>query len=217
MLILANAGEAQKIEGIAGFMQSGYLNAPNAKIFNQVFPGNTAGFSNNYWLVGVTAYYRENSNMFIGDLQFGLQKVYSFNNEHAGAVYEAVIGKYGRIINEGKNYWLYPSAGTGASVLSLTSYDRTNGWIENSRTQTLVSPAFDFGMNADFLISKLKWNEKYYLGWIMGIKAGYRFSVRSNNWSNKEAEFYKINEMPSYTNNTFYLTFSFGGGSFDKK
>jgi hypothetical protein len=85
------------------------------------------------------------------------------------------------------------------------------------KTQTLVSPTFDAGMNIDFLLSKLRWNENYYLGWIAGFKAGYRFSIKSNNWKNDDNNFYKINQMPSYTNNAFYLTLSFGGGSFDKK
>ncbi len=214
---------AQKIEGIAGFIQSGYMNAPNAaKAFSQAYPDNTVGFANNYWLVGATAYYRNNSSVFMGDLQFGLQKVYSFSDKHAGAVYEEVLGKYGRIIKEGKNFWVYPSAGVGASLISLTSYDKIAGERENMKTQTLVSPTFDMGMNADFLLSKLRWNKNYYIGWISGIKAGYRFSVKSKKWKKDEDEFYKdafnkIYEMPSYTNNAFYVTLSFGMGSFDKK
>jgi hypothetical protein len=214
---------AQKIEGIAGFIQSGYMNAPNAaKAFSQVYPDNTAGFANNYWLIGATAYHRNNSNMFMGDLQFGLQKVYSFNDKHAGAVYEAVLGKYGRIIKEEKSFWLYPSAGAGASIIALTSYDKIDGERENVKTQSLVSPAFDMGMNADFLLSKLKWNENYYLGWIVGLKAGYRASIKSKRWKKDKDEFYKdafnkIYEMPSYANNAFYVTLSFGMGSFDKK
>jgi len=223
LLMLAGAVEAQEIKGIAGFIQSGYMNAPNAaKAFSEIYPDNTAGFANNYWLIGATAYYRNNNNMFMGDLQFGLQKVYSFNDKHAGAVYEAVLGKYGRIIKEEKNFWIYPSAGVGASVIALTSYDKINGERENMRTQTLVSPTFDIGMNADFLLSKLEWNKNYYLGWISGVKAGYRVSVKSKRWKKDEDEFYKdafnkIYEMPSYTNSAFYVTLSFGMGSFDKK
>lgn len=72
-------------------------------------------------------------------------------------------------------------------------------------------------MNTDFLLSKLKWDENYYLGWIRGVKAGYRFSLKNNNWKIDDDNFYKINEMPSYTNNAFYIVFTFGGGSFDKK
>jgi hypothetical protein len=199
------------------------MNAPNAaKAFSQVYPDNATGFANNYLLAGATAYYRNNGNMFMGDLQFGLQKVYSFNDKHAGTVYEAILGKYGRIIREGKNYWFYPSIGAGASVIALTSYDNVNGRRENIKTQTLVSPTCDIGVNSDFLLSKLKWKENYYIGWISGIKAGYRFSVKSKRWKQEEDKFYKdafnkIYETPSYTNNAFYVTLSFGMGSFDKK
>lgn len=221
-IFIVNAG-AQKIEGIAGFIQSGYMNAPNAaNVFSQIYPDNAAGFANNYWLVGTDAYYRHKSNVFMGDLQFGLQKVYSFNDKHAGAVYEAVIGKYGRIIKEEKNFWLYPSAGAGVSVIALTSYEDISGERKNMETLTLTSPSFDIGMNADFLLSKLKWNENYYLGWISGIKAGYRFSAKSKKWKRDEDEFYKgafnkLYEISSYTDNVVYLSLSFGIGSFDKK
>jgi len=209
---------AQKIQGIAGFIQSGYMNAPNAaKAFYQVYPDNPSGFANNYFLIGAEGFYRQGDNVFMANLQFGVQKVYSFNDEHAGAVYEAVLGKYGRIIAEEKNFWLYPSVGTGVSVISLTGYTTTDGIRENMKTQTLVAPVFDIGMNSDFLLSKLRWKENYYLGWISGIKAGYRISIKSNNWSNTESSFYKIHEMPSYANNSFYVTLSFGMGSFDKK
>jgi len=218
MLLFTNIVHAQKIEGLAGFIQSGYLNASNAaKTFSQVYPFNTAAFANNYFLIGAEAFYWEKNNVFVGDWQFGLQKIYSLNNVHAGSSYEAVLAKYGRIVKERKNFWLYPSAGAGASIISLTSYTKNNGVRENVKTETLVSPAFDFGMNANFLMSKLKWNEKYYLGWIMGIKAGYRISVKSNRWQNDDDNFYKKIEIPSYANNAFYVTLSFGGGSFDKK
>lgn len=217
MLMLAGAVKAQKIQGIAGFIQSGYLNVPNAKVFNQGYPGNTSGFANNYFLIGAEAFYRQKKNVFMGDWQFGLQKVYSFNNQHAGALYEAVMGKYGRLIAEKENVWIYPSAGMGVSVAALTSYDEIDGQKKNIKTKTLVSPTFDIGINADFLLSKLKWKENYYLGWISGIKAGYRVSVKSNKWHSDDNTFYKINEMPSYTNNAFYIMLSFGGGSFDKK
>lgn len=217
LVMIANIAKAQNIKGIAGFIQSGYLNTPNTKIFNQAYPDNTAGFANNYFLIGAEAFYREKNNVFMGDWQFGLQKIYSFNNERAGAVYEAILGKYGWIVKEKDNFWLYPSVGAGASVISLTSYTVNDGVRENTRTQTLISPAFDIGMNADFLLSKLKWKDNFYIGWIIGIKAGYRVSIKSNNWSNTDAEFYKLNEMPSYANNAFYVTLSFGGGSFDKR
>jgi hypothetical protein len=223
-LILSAFADAQKIEGVAAFMKTGYMNAPNAaKIFNQVYPSGVSGFTGNYFLLGAEGYYRKNSSVFMGVWEFGLQKAYSLNDANADAVYEAVLGKYGRIITEGKNYWLYPSAGAGASVSSLTSYGKVNSRKENMRTQTLVSPTFDVGMNADFLLSKVRWNDKYYLGWIMGIKAGYRVSLKSDKWkddynnSYKDDNFYKINEMPAYTNNAFYVTLSVGGGSFDKK
>jgi hypothetical protein len=223
LAMMTSITHAQKIEGIAGFIQTGYMNAPNAaKAFNQVFPQNNSGFANNYFLIGAEAFYRQKNNVFMGEWQFGLQKVYSFNNQHAGALYEAVMGKYGRLVAEKENVWIYPSAGMGVSVAALTSYDEIDGQKKNMKTKTLVSPTFDMGMNADFLLSKLRWKENYYLGWISGIKAGYRFSIRSKKWKTDKDEFYKdgfqkLYETPSYANNAFYVMLSFGMGSFDKK
>jgi hypothetical protein len=36
--IISAVACAQKIEGVAGFIQLGYLNAPNTKVLNQVYP-----------------------------------------------------------------------------------------------------------------------------------------------------------------------------------
>jgi hypothetical protein len=157
MLMIASiiSVEAQKLEGAAGFIQSGYLNAPNAKTLNQVYPENVSGFGNDYFLFGAEGFYRKNKNMFIGEWQFGLQKTYSFNDEHAGVVYETLLAKYARNIKDEKRIWIYPSAGAGASVIALTNYKDINGIKKNMTTNTLVSPTFDIGTNIDFLLSKL--------------------------------------------------------------
>jgi len=211
--IISAVACGQKIEGVAGFIQLGYLNAPYTKVLNQVYP---AGFNDTYFSVGAEGFYRKNKNLIIGEWQFGLQKVYSFNDKHAGAVYEALLGKYGRIIKDKNSFWLYPSAGAGLSFISLTSYEDINK--QNTATQTLVSPTFDFGMNADILLSKRKGKEDFYFGWIMGIKAGCRFAIKSDNWKDDTNDAVnKKGEMPSYTNNAFYITLSIGGGSVNKK
>lgn len=214
--MVAGSVKAQQTEGIAGFIQSGYLNTHSSKFFKQVYTGNAFSFADNYFLIGAEGFYRKNQNIILAEWQLGLQKTYSFNDEHAGIVYEAVLAKYGRIIKEKKNFWFYPSAGAGTSVTSLTSHV---GNKENWKSETLRSPAFDIGLNTTFLMSKLKWDEGYYLGWVMEIRTGYRFSIKSNEWkeNNNNNDFYKINRMPSYSNSQFYITASIGGGSFDRK
>ena len=216
-LLVANIIAAQKIEGVAGFIQLGYLVAPNTKTFNQIYPSNVPGFANNYFLIGAEGFYRSGKHLIMGDWRIGFQKLYSLNEGKVGAFYQSIIGKYGQIIKEEKNIWFYPSIGAGASVASLTSFAKINGKEQNVNTQTLVSPSFDLGLNADFLLSKLRWKENYYLGWIMGVKAGYTFSAKRSKWKNNSNDSYKLVNAPSYTNNAFYAALSFGIGSFDKK
>jgi hypothetical protein len=50
---------------------------------------------------------------------------------------------------------------------------------------------------------------------MIGIRVGYRTSFRNNSW--KTVEMKDTRKMPSYTNNAYYLTITFGGGSFDLK
>jgi hypothetical protein len=79
----------------------------------------------------------------------------------------------------------------------------------------LVSPSFDAGINADFLLSKPKWNKGYYDGWMLGIRVGCRASINSSKWKDENIE--KPYYIPSYANNAFYVALAIGGGSFDKK
>ena len=123
--------------------------------------------------------------------------------------------KWGRIIAENDHSWLYPSVGAGASIIQLTTYDKVSGNEENIQEKTLVSPSFDAGINADFLLSKINYKEGYYYGWMLGFRAGYRASFNSNNWQDEQVV--KPYDKPYYANNAFYVTITIGGGSFDRK
>lgn len=217
VLMLANFADGQKIKGLAGFIKSGYIYAPNVrKTFEDANAENNYAFTNNFWSFGAEAYYLTGNIIITGDGNIGVQKINTWNDIRSSAVYEALYGKFGWIIAKDKNYWVYPSVGAGASVMLLTNYKETNSLSEITNTKKLVSPSVDLAVNADVLLSKLHWNEKYYCGWMLGIRAGYRLSARNDNWQD-DNNLYKSSEMPPYTNNAFYVTFSIGGGDFEKK
>lgn len=208
---------AQKMEGVAGFIQCGYMNAPNtSKAFRKVFSENNSAFSNNFFVTAAEGYYRKNKNLFIGEWTFGLQKKCKSNDLYRNIMLQIITGKYGRVINKSKKFWLYPAAGAGASVITLFNYTKDDGKKKNCVAQTLISPTLDVSMNANFLLSKPMWNDSFYLGWILGIHAGYRQSVKNNNWKTKGNTSLKSDDLPAYTNNSFYVTLSFGAGAYGK-
>jgi hypothetical protein len=215
-IILLSSIYAQRIEGVAGFLKAGYMHAPSSgKIFSQVAPAGITGFDDNFYAFGGEAYYRKLKNIYTIEGTIGMQKQYSSGTNYAEPYNGAAHGKWGRIIAENDHYWLYPSVGAGASFIQLTTYDKISGNEENSQEKTLVSPSFDAGMNADFLLSKINYKEGYYYGWILGIRAGYRASVSSNNW--KDEQVVKPYDKPSYANSAFYVTITIGGGSFNRE
>jgi hypothetical protein len=101
--------------------------------------------------------------LIIGEWQFGLQKVYSFNDKHAGAVYEALLGKYGRIIKDKNNFWLYPSAGAGLSFISLTSYEDINK--QNTANTNFGKSNFRFWHECRYSAFKKK-GQRRFLFWV---------------------------------------------------
>jgi len=213
---VASSGYGQQIEGIAGFIKTGYMHAPSSgKTFKQIAPASINGFGDNYFLFGAEVYYRKWNNIYTVEGTMGVQKRYSINDTYAEPYCGAAHGKWGRIVAQNEHYWLYPAVGAGASIIQLTSYQQQDKRVSNLQEKTLVSPSFDASINADFLLSKPKWKEGYYYGWMLGIRAGYRASINSSKW--RDEDVVKPYYMPRYANNAFYVTIAIGGGSFDKK
>ena len=79
----------------------------------------------------------------------------------------------------------------------------------------LFSPSFDLGLNGDVLSAKESKKQKQAGGLIIGFRAGYRFSPKSDNWKDDKGN--KITNFPSYRNNAFYITLIAAGGYFINK
>lgn len=203
--------------GGAGFFKTGYLYAPGTTdIFREISPSKSIDYSNSYLLLGVEAYYRTQKTIVGCDLYSAIQGNYSLGeHSYAAPFIGASNVKIGRIVRENRQHWLYPSLGLGISGISLSTYDKINGKSTNTVNQILLTPAIDVGINEDFFITKMKANERKYGGMMLGLRAGYRTSFSSTNWRNDNWE--RLNNMPSYSNNCFYMTVSIGAGGFARK
>ena len=216
VLFFLSSINAQRIEGVAGSLKFGYMHAPSSgNTLNKIAPAGITGFDDNYFTFGAEAYYRKFKNIYTVEGTVVGQGRYANNTAYAEPYCGAAHGKWGRIVAENDHSWLYPSIGAGASFLQLTTYEKANGKVVNIQEKTLVSPSFDVGINADFLLSKINYKEGYYFGWILGIRAGYRASFSSDNW--KDEQVVKPYDKPRYANNAFYFTVTIGGGSFNRK
>src|SRR5205085_7094592 len=107
---------AQKIRGGAGFLKLGYANSPgSATLFNKIAPENIEGFKNNFFAIGLDGYYRT-GNIILGlDGYTGGQSTRSVGNLYVDAYTVANYVKFGWVLLESEEYWIYPSVGLGYS------------------------------------------------------------------------------------------------------
>lgn len=206
---------AQK--GGAAFFKTGYLYAPgSSKVFQEIDPHRTGSFTNNYLIIGIEAYYRTGKTIVSWDGYSAQQADYSVGaTTYAEPFISATYVRFGRIVKENKHSWLYPSVGLGIAATILETHDNVNKNSSNTINQTLLTPSLDIGINKDILIGHVSRGVKRYGGLILGLKAGYRTSVRSSRW--RDDDWHVLYNMPSYSNNCFYFSVSIGAGSFKRK
>lgn len=216
LVILASVVTASAQKGGAAFFKTGYSYAPGAsKVFSKIGSEGTPNFTNNYLIIGLELYYRTNRYIITWEGYSQEQPAYSIGDHSAIPFLGATHFKFGRVIKETKRSWLYPSIGVGASVIDLADYNRLKNQPDNSINQMLITPSFDAGINKDFLVGKADHNEKRFGGSIVGLRAGYRTSFRGNGWV--DGDWRKLNNMPSYSNNSFYFSVTIGAGGFVRK
>jgi hypothetical protein len=203
---------AQNTKGWAGFFKIGYANiAKTGTTLDEIAPEGISGFTNNFVTLGAEGYYRHNCFFFGLDGNLGFQNAHKPANVGAEGFYGSGFFKVGMNLFEEDNYWIYPSIGTGTSFLMMTTYDKVGDKTGNFRNKTLFNPSFDFGLNADFLLNKTPESGKFD-SWILGVRTGYRASFENSNWRDTDGN--KINGLPTYANNGFYVSLTIGGGGF---
>lgn len=206
---------AQATRGGAGFLKIGYANLHgSAAVFNKIAPQGISGFNNDFVTVGAEGHYRTGKIILALDANIGAQNSKLVGTKGAEAFSGAGYAKFGWIISENKNYWIYPSIGTGTAAIGMTTYDKVNGKTRNRENSYLLNASFDFGLNADFIIAKTN-REKKYNAMLLGLRTGYRASFKNDNW--RDGEGYKISSTPSYGYHGFYVTATIGGGRFVTK
>jgi hypothetical protein len=210
-LIISVSSNAQT-KGSAVVLRVGYAHTRGAeKLYTNLTGEAITGFKDNFSLLGIEIYHRRNKWVAALEATAGAQKarpngIYSlkpYNN--------AAHARIGYVVYEGKEWWFYPSAGIGVSMISLSQREKLLGKTTKIDDVHLYSPSFDFGLNLDLQTTKERSQQKRTGGLVLGIRAGYRFSIESSAWRNRSGE--RLNAA-KFRNNSYYLTLVAGGGLF---
>jgi len=205
---------AQQIAGIAIFSKIGYTSLPgSSSTLTNIAPhGSTV--NNNSTAFGAEGYLRINKVILALDGNMAIQNAESADANKARIFQCAAYTKVGRIILDKTHYWIYPSLGLGVASIDINTYNNENDEVTNLKNKVLSSPSFDFGFNADFIANKIM-NREGYGAWLLGLRTGYRASIKSCGWRDNDGN--KLSNMPSYTYKGFYVMVTIGGGVFVRK
>ena len=101
----------------------------------------------------------------------------------------------------------------GILTLDLSTYDKKNDLADNLKSHLIDNYSVDLGINADFIFKKIP-NPQGVVLMISGLRAGYRLSVKNKVWRDFDGN--KLDNMPSYAQNGFYVSLAIGYGIFIK-
>jgi hypothetical protein len=213
-LIVSVSSNAQT-KGTAVVLRGGYAHTRGAEeLYTNLTGEAVTGFKDNFSLLGIEVYHRRNKWVTALEATAGAQKarpngIYSLKPYNSAA-----HARLGYIVYEGKEWWLYPSAGIGASRISLSEREKILGKTSKIDDVHLNSPSFNFGLNLDFLTTKETKEQKRAGGLILGLRAGYRFSPKNSTWENSDG----VRQYEAgFRNNSYYATLVTGGGLFKSK
>jgi hypothetical protein len=208
-LLLSTCGLAQ-VNGGAVFVRGGYIYAPSAGKELTGLQNQTDGFTNNFSLLGIEGVYRKNKWLTGFETSFGTQKART-KDIHALKPYTGAAHiRVGYIACEGKEYWLYPSAGMGVSMHNLSVREKILNKTSKIDNIIQYAPSVDLALNGDFLTTKESKDQKSAGGLILGFRMGYRFSLNDASWRNEEGD--KIETNSHYRNNAYYVSLVVGFG-----
>jgi hypothetical protein len=134
----------------------------------------------------------------------------SHENEYSEPFIGTGFVKNGYIFYESNSIFIYPSLGLGLSGIAITNYNKEQDKKHDIHTTYLLTPALDFGLNADRIIYRYRKSGPTG-AFTIAARAGYRWSKQSNNW--------KRVENPDYNNvtignNGIYVGIGLGIGYF---
>lgn len=201
---------AQITVGGAGFFRTGYVNLQGAgATAGQFAPAGFPTMSDDFALAGGEAYYRHNR--IIGGL--GVMAMQSRTTRSGDVSVERMAStgtiKLGWIIQEGKNWYVYPAIGPGLSTLSLTRHQPD----QTITIRHLFSYATDVSLNADLKLNNWNSDPEDFGGLMLGLRVGYLVSPSSAQWSSN-TDLGPVASLPTYATKGFYVAVSLGGGHF---
>ena len=213
-VIISFASNAQT-KGSAIVMRGGYGHSRGTeKLYTDLSEGAVTKFTNRFSLLGIEFYHKRDKWVASAEATGGTQKARPSGMHSLKPYNGAGHIRLGYILYEGKEWWFYPSAGIGASMISLSEREKLSGKISKIDDVHMYTPSFDFGLNMDLLTTKETKNQKRAGGLVLGLRTGYRFSTKSNNWRNSDGA--HLNES-GFRNNEYYLILVVGGGFFHSK
>jgi hypothetical protein len=213
--LISSITSIAQTKGTAVVLRGGYGYTRDAeKLYTNLTDGRIAGFTNNFSLLGIEVYHRRNKWIAAIDATAGAQKA-KLNGIYSLKPYNGSSHlRIGYLLHEGKEWWLYPSAGMGTSIISLSQREKILGKTSKIDDVHLYSPSIDFGLNLDFLTTKAMKEQQKAGGVVLGLRTGYRVSLKSSNWRNSNGE--RMNET-AFKNNSYYVTLVAGSGFFCSK
>ena len=214
-IILTQALPAQQSSGAACFFKAGYTSLTSSPTaLNKMAPEGFGGFSKNFTVFGMEGYYRSTKAVLIFEGNISAPNSKTSGEEKTDVMFGTAYAKFGWIISEHKNNWIYPSIGAGIAETEISSYNSGTNESLSPKNKFLLNSSFDFALNADFIINKIP-DRNYYKSMLVGIRTGYQVSVKNNAWRNCEDD--KVTNAPYYGHGGFYITATIGSGFFIRK
>jgi hypothetical protein len=210
MLFIVFAVKAQT-KGYAGFFNVNYENVSNVKTQLQPMMPRMRTLTNSFYGIGGEAYWKNGKTIFGANGNILAHGVVNNGENHGELFTGTAILKAGYVVYENNNLFMYPSVALGTRAMVITSYLKSDNVKSQFHSIYLLSPAIDFGLNADKIVYRFA-NRPSTGVFIAGLRTGYRLSLRSDNWR-------RINDpqmIPTnFTNNAFYVTVAVGIGYFN--
>jgi hypothetical protein len=198
-------------KGFAGFFNISYENVSNVKTQLQSMMPGMRTLKNSFYGIGGEAYWKSRKLILGASSNILAHGVVNKGENHGELFMGTAIFKIGYVVYENSNLCIYPSVALGTRAMVITSYVKSSDVKSQLHSIYLLSPAIDFGLNADQIVYRFV-NRLSSGVFVAGLRTGYRFSPKSDNWK-------RINKpqlSPAhFANNGFYLTVAFGIGYFN--
>jgi hypothetical protein len=209
-LFIVFAVKAQS-KGFAGFFNVSYENVSNVKSQLQSMMPAMRVLRNNFYGIGGEGYWKSGKVIFGANGNVLSHGVVNNGGNHRELFTGTAVLKTGYVVYENSNLFIYPSIALGTRAILISSYVTSDDVKSQFHSIYLLSPAIDFGLNADQIVYRFV-NRPLSGVFIAGLRTGYRLSLRSDHWR-------RINDplmIPTnFSNNAFYITVAVGIGYFN--